>query len=57
MVGWLIAWFRAAHCCGTLSGYDFTTGISYTLMLMMAGVILGCFAAWKTERKNVIEMT
>ncbi|NJN47913.1 MAG: hypothetical protein HC808_17145 [Candidatus Competibacteraceae bacterium] len=53
MVGWPIA---VGSVGGALLGRyldtTFTTGISYTLMLMTAGVILGCFVAWKTVTQN-----
>ena len=49
MVGWPIA---LGSVGGTLAGRyldtRFETGIRFTLMLMMVGVLLGCFAAWRT---------
>ena len=49
MVGWPIA---LGSVGGALAGryldYHFETGVRYTLMLMTAGVMLGCFTAWKT---------
>ncbi len=49
MVGWPIALGSAG---GTLLGHyldkRFDTGIHFTLMLMTAGVLMGCFTAWKT---------
>jgi ATP synthase protein I len=49
MVGWPIA---IGSVGGALLGRyldtHFMTGVRYTLMLMTAGVLLGCFAAWKT---------
>lgn len=49
MVGWPIA---LGSVGGTLLGRyldtRFQTGIRFTLMLMMIGVSVGCFAAWRT---------
>jgi len=49
MVGWPITFGSVG---GTLLGRyldtRFETGIRFTLMLMTAGVVLGCFAAWMT---------
>lgn len=49
MVGWPIA---IGSVGGALLGRyldsNFQGGVRYTLMLMMAGVLLGCFTAWKT---------
>lgn len=49
MVGWPIA---LGSVGGVLLGRyldtHFDSGIRYTLMLMTAGILLGCFAAWKT---------
>ena len=49
MVGWPIA---LGSVGGSLLGRyldtRLETGIRFTLMLMTAGVLLGCFAAWKT---------
>jgi len=49
MVGWPIA---LGSVGGSLLGRyldtRFETGVRYTLMLMTAGVLIGCFAAWKS---------
>jgi ATP synthase protein I len=49
MVGWPIA---IGSVGGALLGRYLDTrlesGIQYTLMLLTAGVMLGCFAAWKS---------
>ncbi|MEX2187012.1 MAG: AtpZ/AtpI family protein [Pirellulales bacterium] len=49
MVGWPIA---LGSVGGTLLGRyldaRFDTGVRYTLMIMTAGVLAGCFAAWRT---------
>ena len=49
MVGWPIA---LGSVGGTLAGRyldtRLNTGIRFTLMLMMVGVLLGCFAAWRS---------
>lgn len=49
MVGWPIALGAVG---GTLLGRYFDTrldtGIRFTLLLMMVGVTVGCFAAWRT---------
>jgi ATP synthase protein I len=49
MVGWPIA---LGSVGGTLLGRyldtRFETGIRFTLMLMTVGVMIGCFAAWRT---------
>jgi len=53
MVGWPIA---LGSVCGTLLGRyldtRLDTGIRYTLMLMMCGVLVGCFTAWKTVTQH-----
>ncbi|MCA9119123.1 MAG: AtpZ/AtpI family protein [Planctomycetaceae bacterium] len=49
MVGWPIA---IGSVGGTIFGRyldaQFNTGLRYTLILMMAGILIGCFAAWKS---------
>lgn len=49
MVGWPIA---LGSVGGTLLGRyldtRLDTGIRFTLMLMTVGVLIGCFAAWRT---------
>ena len=49
MVGWPIAIGSVGgSLLGRLLDVRFQTGVRYTLMLMTAGVLLGCFAAWKS---------
>lgn len=49
MVGWPIAIGSAGGALlGRYLDTHFTAGVRYTLMLMTGGVLLGCFAAWKT---------
>ncbi|MEQ9410309.1 MAG: hypothetical protein RIK87_21410 [Fuerstiella sp.] len=49
MVGWPIA---LGSVGGAILGHfmdnRWAAGVRYTLMLMTAGVLLGCFVAWKT---------
>ncbi len=49
MVGWPIALGSVGGALlGRYLDTQFATGVRYTLMLMTAGVLAGCFAAWKT---------
>ena len=48
MVGWPIAMGSVGGALlGRYLDTRFATGVRYTLMLLTAGVLLGCFAAWK----------
>jgi predicted F0F1-ATPase subunit len=49
MVGWPIAFGSVGGALlGRYLDSYFVTGARFTLMLMMAGVMFGCFTAWKT---------
>jgi ATP synthase protein I len=55
MVGWPIAVGSVGgSLCGRHLDAYLGTGIRYTLMCMVAGVLLGCLAAWRTvtERED-----
>lgn len=48
-VGWPIALGAAGgSLLGRFLDARFATGIRYTLMLMMAGLLVGSFSAWKS---------
>ncbi len=49
MIGWPIALGSVGGAfMGRFLDTRFDSGIRYTLMLMTAGIMLGCFTAWKT---------
>lgn len=53
MVGWPIALGSVGGSfLGRYLDTRFDSGIRYTLMLMTVGVMIGCFAAWKTVTQN-----
>ncbi|MCA9142645.1 MAG: AtpZ/AtpI family protein [Planctomycetaceae bacterium] len=53
MVGWPIALGSVGGSfIGRYLDARFDSGIRYTLMLMTVGVMIGCFAAWKTVAQN-----
>lgn len=49
MVGWPIALGSVGGALlGRYLDSRFESGVRYTLMLMTAGLVVGCFTAWKT---------
>jgi ATP synthase protein I len=55
MVGWPIAFGSAGGALlGRYLDQHFESGVRFTLMLMTAGLMVGCLAAWKAvTQKNV----
>ena len=49
MVGWPIALGSVGGAlCGRFLDTRFDTGVRYTLIVLTGGLLIGCWAAWKT---------